>query len=343
MRAPHNNIQHIYFDSAIGMTKMYIYLDIAAGFRCEMCGTCCRNDWMVTVDEESFARNARLFASTGREQEFARAFIRISGGGSPGEYAYIAKRPEGGCWFLQTDQLCRLHREAGHEHLDSVCRTFPRYPLDTARGAELTLSFSCPAVIRLVSRQQPLAVVRSEQAPLAAMPDSCVAQVYPRQHSDRHPLYYYFELEQHFIDILQCRGMTIGERAEFLLKTAAAIDCLDKRDSLGQDLNRLIYGNYEQLEQAAGLVQPDMADLLTEHFLVNFVFQKPFYLYGLRQGAGLVRHFCSRIDAARTGITDPAARLQQTKNSIMALELQYGHNRKELLRLCGSNQSATGT
>ncbi|EGO64705.1 flagellin lysine-N-methylase [Acetonema longum] len=309
---------------------MYIYLDIAAGFQCEMCGSCCRNDWVVTVDAQSFSRNARLFAAAGREQEFAKAFIRICAESSPGEYAYIAKQPAGGCWFLQPDQLCRLHREAGHAHLDSVCRTFPRYPLDTARGLELTLSFSCPAVIRLVSRQQPLAIVRSEQAPLAVMPDSCVAQVYPQQYSDRHPLYYYFELEHHFIDILQCRLMPVQARVNLLFQTVEAIGRLDRQNSLHQDLNRLIYSNYVRMDKVDPAQPPDMADILTEHFLVNFVFKKPFYLCGLQPGARLVQHFCSRINAARSGIIDPAVNWQKTKECIMELEFQYGHNRKAL-------------
>ena len=56
---------------------MYIYPDIVAGFSCEMCGTCCRNDWLVTLDKTSYQRNQKLFASKGKMDEFRQAFVLL--------------------------------------------------------------------------------------------------------------------------------------------------------------------------------------------------------------------------------------------------------------------------
>lgn len=130
---------------------MFVYLDIVEEFSCKQCGACCRNDWLVTVDEPGYRRNQSLFASQQRSEEFSTAFIPIRSGQEPGEYASIAKNENGACHFLDEQNMCRLQKLGGHEHLDRVCQLFPRYPMDTARGVEISLSFSCPEALRLAS------------------------------------------------------------------------------------------------------------------------------------------------------------------------------------------------
>ncbi len=63
---------------------MYIYLDLfkeypEEAFTCEMCGACCRNDWLVTLDEASYQRNAQWFMAAGQSEEFQNAFVRQNG------------------------------------------------------------------------------------------------------------------------------------------------------------------------------------------------------------------------------------------------------------------------
>lgn len=312
---------------------MYIYIDIVEGFSCEMCGTCCRNDWLVTVDEQHYRRNAELFMATGRSEEFPNAFIPLQGN-SLAEYAYIAKQASGGCWFLDASNLCRLHREAGHDHLDPVCQTFPRYPMSTARGIELTLSFSCPAVIRLASRTAPLAMIRSERQPLALAPNNYVVEVYPHQQPAYSPLRYYFELEHHFIDIMQCRSITTGERLALIEKTVRAFGCLQQDDSFSQKLNRIFYTNYDYLDAKAADGQPgfhQIPDILIENFFVNFIFKKPFYIYGLECTAKLLGSIWQHIEKARRHDADPQEDIKRTQSVIMDIEFQYSHNRRALL------------
>jgi len=207
---------------------MYIYLDFLTGFSCEKCGTCCRNDWQITVDEATFRRNAQMFARLGQEAVFLSAFIPIKNGGGLGEYAYIAKQQNGACWFLDTNQLCSLQKEVGHDHLDAVCQTYPRYPMNSARGCELTLSLSCPAVLHLISqRSAPLAVIRSDQPPISFNLTNYVVEIHPQQKAAQDPLRYYFELEHHFIDILQWRSLLLSERLELFRRTIEALAGID--------------------------------------------------------------------------------------------------------------------
>ena len=313
---------------------MYIYLDIVAEFECEMCGSCCRNDWMVTLDEDSYHRNSKLFMETGRKEEFSKIFRRLSDNRGLGEYAFIEKKASGGCWFLAEDQRCLLQKEAGHHHLDHVCQTYPRYPMNTTRGTELTLSFSCPAVIRMASRITPLNIIRSEKSPIPLIPNNEVVHVFPEQQPDWNPLRYYFELEQHFIDIMQCRNISIRERLQMIKDTAQTIRGLTREQSVGQQLNELFYNNYELLDgKVVGLqeLKAYIPDILLENYFVNFIFKKPFYIYGLERTIQLLESIWQRIESARENVKDLAIDMECTKSTIMEVEFEYSHNRRALL------------
>jgi lysine-N-methylase len=313
---------------------MYIYMDILKEFSCKMCGQCCRNDWEVTMNEESYWRNSQLFIQRGRAAEFAKAFIPITGNKELGEFAYIAKKASGGCWFLRENNLCHLQSEAGHRHLDTVCQTFPRYPMNTSRGIELTLSFSCPAVIKLASRIKPLVMVRNEEQPITINSNNDVLYVYPEQQPAYSPLRYYFEIEQHFIDLLQFRKMAISERIQLLKETIQKIDDLQQNDTFSQNLTHIIYENYEILDtkeivtQFADECTPEM---LIENFFVNFVFKKPFYLYGLQQGVVFLDKMLQTIEKIRKEAPSLSQDMERTSTIIMELEFQYSHNRRALL------------
>ena len=318
---------------------MYIYPDYITRFSCVMCGTCCRNDWQVTLDEESYHRNGRLFAASGNESEFAQAFMLLNKAGGLGEYAAIAKQA-GGCWFLDNANRCRLQLAAGHEHLDTVCQTYPRYPVYTARGLEVTLSFSCPAVLELVNRVEPIAFVRSDNIPLVFDAEACVAQVFPGQKPSNNPLRYYFELEQHFINIVQFRSLPLGERLEFLTAVIHAVQALQGNPALGDELRYLLNSQYELLdEKAAAYDQVEAvsqenvtADIVTEHFLVNLIFKKVGYLYGLERMDKLLRQVWLQINTACREAQNPADELYRAKMVIMELELKYSHNRREIIK-----------
>lgn len=314
---------------------MYIYLDILPKFMCAMCGACCRREWLVTVDEAGYRRNGELFSRLEREEEFRTAFVPLADNAAAGEYAAIAKRPAGGCWFLTADNLCRLQLAAGHEHLDGVCRLFPRYPMNTARGVEITLSFSCPEVLRLLDRPEPLVVVRSEEAPMAVEADSYTAEVFPGQKPRYNPLFYYFELEHHFIDILQARCLPLAARLQLLAGTVSRLGRLTADDSIGQGVNAIVADNYARLDAAMaenGAPDRPPAEVLLEHFFVNLIFKKIFYLYGLERAMPLLAELWQRLAAARGRAAGPADDLAITRAAVMELEFEYCHDRQALFR-----------
>lgn len=320
------------------MTYLYIYLDIVEGFACQMCGTCCRNDWMVTLDKTCYDRNRRLFQTLEHDIEFERAFQPLPGQVGPGEYAYIVKQPNGACWFLGEDQLCRLQRQAGHSHLDSVCQTFPRYPMNTARGIELTLSFSCPAVLEMACRTQPIALIRSDSPPLPFDEEGCVAEVFPKQKPLGSVLRYYFELEQHLIDIVQCRTMPLEQRIDMLRKTVSLLENQHADETVQSQLDSVFRANYESMDRQAASSRNDRlspADILIENMLVNLIFKKVFYLYGLGKASLLLERIWREVNEARCGLSEQAG-LNSVKAAVRDIEFRYGHDRRALLKDIGS-------
>ncbi len=309
---------------------MFVYLDIVEKFTCRQCGVCCRNNWLVTVDEAGYRRNRELFQAAGREDEFLQAFVPLLSEADYGEYARIAKRAGGGCWFLTPENLCRLQQIAGHEHLDTVCQCFPRYPMDTERGIELSLSFSCPAAVKLALREQPLRIVRSEDSPIPRLPLDFVNHVYPCQQPEHSALRYYFEIEQHLIDLLQQRQLTMAERLSMTRRFVTALECLADPERMGREINCLVQSDYERIDEitpVGGADRSGPVQWLIENYFVNFIFRKSLYSNGFAktlQQLGLMQERLGGF--LREGVACDENDVAQV---ILQLELEYNHNSRK--------------
>ena len=321
------------------LSDMFVYLDIVADFACHQCGACCNNDWLVTVNEAGYRRNQLLFEQAGQSDEFTKAFIPLGSAAELGEYARIAKRQSGGCWFLTAEKLCRLQQVAGHEHLDSVCQWFPRYPMDTERGIELSLSFSCPAAVKLALREAPLKIVRAESSPISTLPVDFVRHVYPGQRPQS-ILRYYFELEGHLIELLQARQLSLTGRLDLVQRSLCQIGAWQEPAEFGDLLNRLFRANYAELDAAAGRQPPRQdgpANWLAENYFVNFLFRKNLYTNGIAdfhdQLAFMVQKIIPGMEQAARN-NDPAI-LEQL---IVAQELEWNHNSRNAGRKGGHDE-----
>ncbi len=306
---------------------MFVYLDILGDFVCRQCGTCCSNDWLVTVDEQGYRRNRDIFGQAGWAAEFDQAFIPLAGEVEPGEYARIAKNGQGGCWFLTESKLCRLQQVAGHEHLDPVCQWFPRYPMDTERGIEISLSFSCPAAVKLALRESPIQILRSEASPIAKIPVDFVRHVYPGQQPEHSVMHYYFELEGHLIELMQARIFSLPERLELICGTLRELDSWSDSAEPGRRLNRLFQTYYEHLDEVTvkrRFQQRTPAEWLAENFYVNFLFRKNLYLRGgqwtLRR-IGLMAEQMKEVLAASIQSGDTG----DLEQWIVNMELEWNH------------------
>jgi lysine-N-methylase len=196
--------------------------------------------------------------------------------------------------------------------------------MNSSRGIELTLSFSCPAVLKLAEREQPLAIVKARQSPLAFPENNYAVEIFPQQHPVWKPLHYYFELETHFIDILQCRSLTLEERLAFLTDTIARVNNLRQDETFARELTTLFNRNYDLLDKLAAEIQLKAATkgiFLLENFLVSFIFRKPFYIYGFQKTLQLLNHIWRQVNSC----SDVAAAIRQ-------IEIKYGHDSQALWR-----------
>ena len=306
---------------------LFVYLDIVKEFSCRQCGRCCRNDWLVTVDEAGYQRNHELFAAMGLEPEFRQAFYRLGKDADYGEFAGVAKKSVGGCWFLTEDNLCRLQRLAGHAHLDTVCQWFPRYPMDTERGVELSLSFSCPAALQLALREEPLQVLRSEQSPLAMTPPDFVTYVYPGQKPDTQAMHYYFAIEGHLIDILQSRRISLQNRLGIVSRSLECLAGLAESETMAEQLRRLFRQNYERIDAGPTVdaAENQPVGWLMENWFVNFFFRKHLYSQGAAAALEQVWTMKERLQAALKEKNDLCPEGGAVFEAIVQLEMEYNH------------------
>ncbi|WP_342376543.1 flagellin lysine-N-methylase [Myxococcus stipitatus] len=120
-------------------------------FQCltESCeDTCCAG--LVVPVSQSRWRILQDAVAGGPDAERVQAFVLPDpGSGAGAEAAYIAKREDGHCTFLDARKLCSLHQKYGEAVLPDACAMFPRVPTRRAERLEVTGSFGCPEVVRL--------------------------------------------------------------------------------------------------------------------------------------------------------------------------------------------------
>jgi len=105
------------------------------------CGDCCRQPWEVDVEGESLKRWPERF------RRFVRASERRSSAATQVRYVIGPKGESGSCPFLDSDNLCTIHKELGYEAKPLACRRFPFRFISTPRGVVIDVSFVCNEIM----------------------------------------------------------------------------------------------------------------------------------------------------------------------------------------------------
>jgi lysine-N-methylase len=205
--------------------------------------------------------------------------------------------------------------------------------MDSERGIELSLSFSCPAAVKLALREAPLQIVRAESSPIPMLPVEFVRHVYPGQQQPQSILRYYFELEGHLIDLLQARQLSLSARLELAQRSLRQIDTWQEPAEFGQLLNRLFQANYAELDAAAdrqAQAQGGSASWLAENYYVNFLFRKNLYVDGVIDFLGQLDRMTQKIIPCmeRSAGANDTTELEQL---IVVQELDWNHNSRSRL------------
>jgi len=113
-------------------------------FRC-LAGSCPRScciGWEVEIDDDTAAAYQSVTVPMGQE---LRASLQPDADG-----ALCFPLDGGRCPFLDTENLCRIHRQLGQEYTSITCREHPRFTEDFGTLLEVSLSASCPEAARLL-------------------------------------------------------------------------------------------------------------------------------------------------------------------------------------------------
>src|SRR5436190_13978519 len=115
------------------------------GFTCTRCGDCCRNgNVMLGPGEED---RLRALDWHGREADLEGAPTVVSTALTGGRRVRrLARREDGACVYLGSDQLCRIHRHFGADAKPLVCRLYPFGFYPVADRVAVDCSFSCRSI-----------------------------------------------------------------------------------------------------------------------------------------------------------------------------------------------------
>ena len=121
-------------------TELQSVNPLRQNFFCDNCGGCCSN-WKVKVDPEKIPE---LEATDAYRAVKARGYVplRVVNGDTA-----TTMRPDGFCAFHDGGG-CSIHREKGMEAKPTVCQMFPFSLVNSPDGYYLSLSFSCPSVLK---------------------------------------------------------------------------------------------------------------------------------------------------------------------------------------------------
>lgn len=127
----------------------YTVPDYYKKFQClaGVCPATCCAGWQIVIDQKSLAKYKKIKGSFGNRLHNSvnwkeETFLQ-----------YEKKR----CAFLNEENLCDMHLEAGPEMMCVTCRKYPRHIEEFENEREITLSMSCPAVAALIlGKQEPV-------------------------------------------------------------------------------------------------------------------------------------------------------------------------------------------
>lgn len=133
---------------------LYTIPDYYKRFHC-LAGSCpatCCAGWQIVIDRKALQRYASLDGGFGNR-------VKNSVDWQEHTFLQYGKR----CAFLNEDNLCDMHLEAGEEMMCATCRKYPRHIEVFENEREISLSMSCPAAARLILEKKEKLTFRTAQ------------------------------------------------------------------------------------------------------------------------------------------------------------------------------------
>lgn len=227
------------------MNKKDVYVPSAMiPYQCGMSGRCC-GGWDIGLDKESHDRLKFVMKKNNQLKLFKEVIKMPKKDDESRNHSYIQFQ-DGKCALVQ-DGLCSLHKNHGINVLPDICKVFPRLVYETPMGKELSITFACPNAAELLRTKVKITKVKNPENFHFAHGNLYYGTIDEGIFTRTDMLKYYFEIEDHIIEILQCRGLSIEERLVLLGITIKKIDALDASSAEG--LHQLIQFNRDVMKQ----------------------------------------------------------------------------------------------
>ncbi len=187
-----------------------------AAFRCAQCGECCTNKWRIDIDAVSFDKLSEKLTELGRQQELEENFKRC----------YLTPRfrflPNGKCPYLSDSNLCRIQLELGEDYLFDICKVYPRHIFASPDALEFSLTLTCKAAVKTL-HQEKIKIIETDwpakegqDINFSFIQPNAVRRYYPAQSPFNDARLPYSLLETRFIELVQDRRYTVGQRLVLL-------------------------------------------------------------------------------------------------------------------------------
>ena len=120
-------------------------LDDEVRFECGSCAACCRQPWLIYVEEEKRGP-IEAFDWAAKYPQLAHRAPLTQAQVNGRQVPVLAKKDSGECVFLDADHLCIIHKELGYQAKPAICRRFPHYAASMPDAERISANFGCPAV-----------------------------------------------------------------------------------------------------------------------------------------------------------------------------------------------------
>jgi len=268
-----------------------------------MCGSCCKG-WRVFADEKSLINLKKNKKYIENIEDLHTGKIKFN---------------SGVCSFLETDEsanleLCNIHKNLGEKALPSTCKIYPRVVFFTERNLEnnsfeLSLSLSCPIVLKLINRDKKIDYLKvsnkgfiKKGTPFTNLGNAILL-------TKKGKINYYF-LENSMINIIQNRENSIYKRILKLKNMLFDVDeVLYEESYLIYIINQLLkrkefvkkiefdlkgllklikFKNINLINElginvdssffSSEMIFTNREENILEHYIVNFLFSKEFFI-----------------------------------------------------------------
>src|SRR5471030_35877 len=112
-------------------------------FRCigSACEDHCCKQWDITLDKNTYKKYLKSEIPDVRNIAVENIAVTKK---SFGNWAMLKFNEQGNCSYLESNNLCKIHRTMGEEALGNICASYPRYNVLYKKESIESLSISCP-------------------------------------------------------------------------------------------------------------------------------------------------------------------------------------------------------